>query len=65
MQDPTKPVVQVEVRSVYGTVLIYPANNAAKVFAQIAGKKTLSKADLDLIRSLGFEVDQVFQKLAA
>ena len=57
--------VEVEVRSVYGNTLIYPANETAQIFAQIAGKKTLDKSDLNLIRSLGFEVEQVFQKLAA
>jgi hypothetical protein len=57
--------VEIEVRSVYGNTLIYPANEAAQIFAKIAGKKTLDKSDLNLIRALGFEVEQVFQKLAA
>lgn len=57
--------VEIEVRSVYGNTLIYPANDAARLFAQIAGKKTLDRQDLNLIRALGFEVQQVFQKLAA
>jgi len=61
----TPNTVEVEIRSVYGNQLIYPANEAAQIFAQIAGKKTLDKSDLNLIRALGFEVEQVFQKLAA
>lgn len=58
-------IIEVEVRSVYGKTLIYPKNEAAQIFAHIAGKKTLDRSDLNLIRALGFEVEQVFQNLAA
>jgi hypothetical protein len=34
-------LIEIEVRSVYGNDLIYPVNEAAKVLANIAGKKTL------------------------
>lgn len=60
-----KKAVEVEVKSVYGNELIYPANEAAQIFAQIAGKKTLSRSDLNLIKALGFDVTQVFQSIAA
>lgn len=58
-------IVEIEVRSVFGNETIYPANETAQIFAQIAGKKTLSKQDLNLIRALGFDVNQVFRELAA
>ena len=32
--------VQVEVRNVYGNELIYPANDTAKTFAALIGKKS-------------------------
>lgn len=49
-------VVQVEVKSVYGVNKIYPANEAAKILARIAGTKTLSTADLKNANALGLEV---------
>lgn len=58
-------VVKVEVRNVYGNATIYPANAAAERFAAIAGKKTLSNADLMNIQALGFKVEEVFVKKIA
>lgn len=52
-------VVQIQVRNVYGVPKIYPVNNAAQVFANIAGKKTLDQADLANIKALGFLVIEV------
>lgn len=51
--------VEVEVRSVYGNEMIYPANFAAERFAAISGKKTLSRTDLMNIQALGFVVREV------
>ncbi len=59
-------VAAFEVRNVFGNNLIYPANEAARLFAKIAGKKTLDRNDLDNIRALGFLVKEVAtKKLAA
>ena len=61
-----RKVVQVEVRSVFGNNMIYPANRAAELFARIAGKKTLDGADLINIKALGYAVEEVApKKLAA
>ncbi len=46
------------VRDVYGTLRMYPANETAKIFAALGGKKTFDKLDLELIKALGFEVIQ-------
>lgn len=54
--------VKVEVRSVYGTEKIYPANFEAERFAAIAGTKTLSLADLENIKRLGILVEEVSPK---
>jgi len=60
------PVAQVEVRSVYGNLTIYPINEQAKLFAKLTGKKTFSHADLCTIEALGFTVEEVAtKKLAA
>lgn len=52
-------IIEVEVKSVYGNTLIYPANDAARVLARIAGKKTLSVADLQNAGLLGLEVVEI------
>jgi len=57
-------LVKIEVKSVYGNSLIYPANEAAEIFASLAGTKTLSRADLTKIVKLGFRVEQVHAAFA-
>lgn len=52
-------IIEVEVKSVYGNTLIYPANDAAKTLARIAGTKTLSVADLQNASQLGLEVVEI------
>lgn len=52
-------VVQIEVRRVYGVPAIYPVNDTAKIFAMIAGTKTLTKAVVNDIKLLGFTIEQV------
>lgn len=52
-------VVKVEVKNVYGNMLIYPANEKAESFCVLVGKKSLSKKDLKLIEGLGFKIEQV------
>jgi hypothetical protein len=46
----------IEVRNVYGNEMIYPANDAARTFASIAGTKTLKRDTLKKAQSLGFTV---------
>jgi len=50
------PVIQVNLKSVYGNVMAYPANEAAQIFADIAGSKTLSQEALRKIMALGYQV---------
>lgn len=56
-------VVEIEIKVVYGTETIYPANDKARIFAAIAGKKTLNSSDLAAIRNLGFYVERVMGKV--
>ena len=48
--------VLIEIKSVYGNELIYPANDTADKLANLAGKKTLSRVDLAIIKNLGFDI---------
>ena len=62
-QKAQRPVVQIEVRNVYGNVLNYPVNDAAKLFAQIAYKVTLDRKDLQAIKALGFDIEQIVKPI--
>lgn len=57
----SKPVIQIEVRSVYGVLQSYPANEAATLLAQIAGTKTLKHETLALAERMGFAIEQKAQ----
>jgi hypothetical protein len=48
--------INVEVRDVYGQTVYYPMCDKAKLFAQIAGTKTLTPDVLRKIELLGYGV---------
>jgi len=48
--------ITVRVREVYGKELVYPADDAAAVFAALIGAKTFNRTQLALIRSLSYTV---------
>ena len=48
--------ITVELKSIYGVQAIYPACHASKLFAQIAGTKTLTRAAIANIKALGYQV---------
>lgn len=52
-------VLQVQVRNNYGAPAIYPANEAARLFADIAGTKTLKPDTLAKAKRLGYRIEQV------
>jgi hypothetical protein len=48
--------ITVEIRDVYGQSKIYPVCDKAKIFADIAGTKTILPADIQRIQVLGYDV---------
>lgn len=52
-------LVQVTIKNVYGEERIYPANEAAILFAQMVKQKSLTRHDIDFIKRLGFVVEVV------
>lgn len=56
--------VLVEVRDVYGNRRIYPANETAKLFTDIAGTRTLDPHVVRLIRKLGYEIEVKLPELS-
>ena len=55
-------LVEIEIRRVYGVDKFYPANDKAKLFADLVGHKTLSREDIVLIGKLGFNVQAMQPK---
>ena len=49
-------IITVSVRNVYGSDLVYPADDAAQTFALLIRAKTFNHGQLGLIRSLGYTV---------
>lgn len=49
-------VIEVVAKSVYGNVLLYPANDQAQLLARITQTRTLSTGALQLARGMGFDV---------
>ena len=55
--------IQVLMRMVFGNEAVYPACDKAKLFAKIAGTKTLSPTVLSSIKALGYEIEVIPSKL--
>jgi hypothetical protein len=53
--------IQVTIKNVYGNQTIYPICEKAKIFANIKGQKTLTAADINHIKMLGYTVQVVSQ----
>lgn len=54
----------IEQRRNYGAVSFYPINEEAKIFAQVAGTKTLTVDVIKLAQKLGFEIEVTVQTVA-
>jgi hypothetical protein len=48
--------VTIEIKDVYGQAKVYPVCDRAKIFAGIAGTKTLLPPDIERIQLLGYKV---------
>ena len=48
--------ITVQVRSVYGNDLVYPADDAAVLFASLLGVKSFNAHQVRTIRALGYAV---------
>ena len=48
--------ILIHIRNVYGEDKAYPVCERAKLFADIAGTKTLRPADLNYIQQLGYKI---------
>lgn len=54
--------IQVEMKEVYGETKVYPVCPKAKLFAAIAGTKTLTEETLKNIERLGYQLEMIVRK---
>lgn len=50
-------LIQVELRSSYGTDRIYPVNELARLMLQLTGRKTFFVKDLETLAEAGYSVN--------
>jgi len=55
--------ITVKIKNVFGHERIYPICPQAKLFARLAGHKTLTRSDIGLIKQLNYEVCQEVTQL--
>ena len=58
-----KMKITIEIKSQYGQTVAHPICCKAKLFAKIAGTKTLTLETLKAVKALGYEIDQVIPEL--
>jgi hypothetical protein len=46
----------IQIKNVYGNETVYPICEKAKLFARIAGTRTLTSATLRDVKALGYEI---------
>lgn len=54
--------IQIEMKEVYGETKVYPVCPKAKLFAAIAGTKTLTEETLKNIERLGYQLEVIVRK---
>ena len=52
-------ILSVKEKNVYGNVLLYPNNDTAQKFCYLLGKKTLTHNDIDIIVSMGYQLELI------
>lgn len=50
---------KVTIKNVYGTDLIYPADNFSQAITRLKGTKTLSRYDLEILKGVGYEPEVI------
>ena len=49
--------IKISIKNVYGNWLFYPECKISKGIAAIAKSKTLTKDNLDILKSIGYEIN--------
>lgn len=52
-------MIKLNIKNVYGVERIYPACDVSAKLAQLTGRKTFDVNDLNIIKSLGYDLEYV------
>lgn len=55
--------LKVQIKNIYGNESIYPACDQSKLFAKLSGTKTLTRAAINTIKELGYNITVMQQSL--
>jgi hypothetical protein len=55
--------IQIEMKNLYGENKYYPICEKSKIFADLLKQKTLTKNDLEKIKSLGIQINLIQPKI--
>jgi hypothetical protein len=55
--------LQVIIKNVYGVERIYPVNETAKKITSLTRKKTLDRDEIEVIKSLGYQIEVLTDQL--
>lgn len=56
--------LRLRVQTAYGKIFFRPENDLAKIFSDLTGQKTLTKDQIELIKTLGYTVDLILPDLS-
>lgn len=56
--------IQVKIKTVYGSEVIYPVCSSAKIFAKMLGQTSLTRSNIQSIKALGYTVEVVADQVA-
>jgi len=56
--------ITVKIKDVYGTRNIYPVCDTAKLFADVAGTKTLTPTVINLLKKSGYSINVIAPEVA-
>ena len=57
--------IKVSIKNVYGNDLTYPECEQSRIFAKMAGKKTINPQNIKLIKELGYAIVVIAPTLAS
>ena len=57
--------ITVKIKNNYGSEIVYPVCNVAKIFVEMTDKKTLTPSVIRSINKLGYEIEVEAQTLGA
>lgn len=52
-------LIKVDIKQAYGNTHVYVVSGQAEAISKLTGRKTVTQADIDALKELGFNFEQV------